>query len=276
MLAVRQFTVLGVIDAAFWLYRQHFGILFVISLVVSLPATVINLAFTVATDDFFSKLEQSQGAVEAGDVQALEQLFAGFASLGGILAVSALFLMMASVFGTASTTRVASLAALERVPDLRDAMLTGVRSFWPLLSASVIATLAASFASFFLFVPGVIVFVGFALIAPIVVLEHASAGRALERSWQLTRGRRGKIFLVLLLLVIILLVLYAGLTGVVALIAEVDGQLIVQIIETLLGQATSVLVMPLWYIVGVLLYYDARVDREAFDVEMLARSVEAG
>ena len=43
MLAIQRFSVTGAIDSAFWLYRQHFKLLFTISLLVNVLPAITNL-----------------------------------------------------------------------------------------------------------------------------------------------------------------------------------------------------------------------------------------
>jgi hypothetical protein len=62
--------------------------------------------------------------------------------------------------------------------------------------------------------------------------------------------------------------LVAGLGGL------LDGGLAPQIVQQLATQAVAVIAMPVWYTAIVLLYYDARVEHDAFDVQTLTRLAE--
>ncbi len=54
------------------------------------------------------------------------------------------------------------------------------------------------------------------------------------------------------------------------------GGPIVAILETTADQLTDVLVAPFLAIAFTLLYYDSRIRKEAFDLEILARNLETG
>ena len=112
-------------------------------------------------------------------------------------------------------------------------------------------------------------FSALAISTPSLVLEGISPGAALSRSWSLTRGYRlrtiGLLFVVMLV-VLIPVIAIGGLGR--AFYPEPTSRSIV-LITTLSGLA-SLVVTPILYCVLTLLYYDLRVRKEAFDLEMLA------
>lgn len=269
MLAVQRFTVTGALDASFRLYRQHFRPLFLLSLVVSIPNAVLAVLNAVFQDRLQAVLAPAaaDGSADAGVL--------GFVAVVVLLFLAtAVVALVAGMFGMAGATHIASQAALGRRPSLGAALSEAVDVFWPLLGASLLMTLAM-FAGMMMFIaPGVIVYLGLLFLAPVVVVERTTAIEALGRSWRLARGRKGK-----LLGAIMLVSLLAGSTaGGLVLVGVLGGAfgngLEQQIVQQLLTQAVSVVAMPVWYIAIVLLYYDARVEQDAFDVQMLARLAE--
>ena len=114
---------------------------------------------------------------------------------------------------------------------------------------------------------------GYGITTPVVVLEQLnSAFDAFGRSWDLTKGFRGKV---------------AGLAIVALLLFSLIPQMLLQIIGTLVAASNpSVMMvfMVMSYIVPVILYpaiccvftlmyYDLRVRREAFDLQMLSQQL---
>jgi membrane-anchored glycerophosphoryl diester phosphodiesterase (GDPDase) len=262
MLAVRRFSAIGAIDAAFRLYRRHFAVLFLISLVVNVPATVATLLVTWAW------VVASRGLV--GDEADLVGSVLPAASLVlAALLVALAVAIVAGMFGVAMTTRVASALARGRPASLSVAFAESRVAFWRLLGASVTVSLACVGGSLFLLVPGLILYLGLVFVAPVVMLEGAAVSEAIERSWRLTTGRRGKVFTALALVALLFGIAIAGLSSLPALFTEADS-LLVSLTATFFAQAVAAVATPVWYVAIVLLYYDARVELEAYDVQLLA------
>jgi hypothetical protein len=117
---------------------------------------------------------------------------------------------------------------------------------------------------------------GMLLAVPALVLEGLPNGtRALSRSWQLTRGLRAKglltVSVALFLLIIPTLAAEFLATMFSAGPAEQgDTPLALAAAAVVL----STIISPYVYVVVTVLYYDARVRKEAFDLEMLAAEMQ--
>lgn len=108
-----------------------------------------------------------------------------------------------------------------------------------------------------------------------VVLEGLGPIAALGRSWTLMRGSfwrvLGIIVLIYILIQIITLVPAALLGGVIgAVFSELDQFMLQQSLSQLVGYVIQVFVLPLQLIGYTLLYYDVRVRKEGFDLELRA------
>lgn len=118
----------------------------------------------------------------------------------------------------------------------------------------------------------VIVMSALAVSLPALIVEHINAGAALGRSWALTRGRRLRVAFTLFVLLVIIMIPYVGLQMLFGLPvpgAEPAGVVLLFVLQ----YGISLLLTPLLYCVITLLYFDLRVRREAFDLEMLAGQV---
>ena len=116
----------------------------------------------------------------------------------------------------------------------------------------------------------VIVASALAVSLPALIVEHINAGTALSRSWALTKGRRLRVAFTLFVFLLILMIPYIGI-GLLFGFATPGSEsaLVVYVLQ----YAVSLLLTPLLYCVITLLYFDLRVRREAFDLEMLAGQV---
>lgn len=118
----------------------------------------------------------------------------------------------------------------------------------------------------------------------IVMIEGQTAGSSIGRAMDLGKGnwyRVGGIvlftyFVSLSLLSALTLPVLAGLyfTGVLS--AEFMVSPTWNILYTSFSQLTNLLCLPIWIISYTLLYFDSRVRKEAYDLELLAREVNPG
>jgi len=213
-----------------------------------------------------------------------------------------LILYFAGLFLTAAAIRVISDSYMGRPPDLAEALSLGVSKIWPLfvvgfgktiiiillgavigvlaaIAAPALATGGGAAAAIFLLLAIVggcwfIIFVlcGYAVTTPVVVLENLGGSfDAFGRSWDLTRGFKRKIFaiaFVAFLMIYLPILIIAVLGGYFRLTSPVMGQTI-----EVISAALPILVYPIFSCIVTLMYYDLRVRREAFDLQVLGEQL---
>lgn len=118
------------------------------------------------------------------------------------------------------------------------------------------------------------------LVAPVVVvMEKLGPISALGRSWRLSGGNRWRIFgiqILLLILNLVLSVLIGALFGGFAAAGQLGqpGQLgITTVVQTLVNFASTIIWAPVEWIAFTVLYYDLRVRKEAFDLQLAAEAL---
>lgn len=118
------------------------------------------------------------------------------------------------------------------------------------------------------------VFSGLSIATPALVLEDIRAGRAMSRSWQLTKGFRLRIVgLLFVVMVIVLIPMFAlGIIG--GMVGSGESRSTTVIFTAIIG-VVSLIITPLLYCVLTLLYYDLRVRKEGYDLEVLAAELPA-
>lgn len=104
-------------------------------------------------------------------------------------------------------------------------------------------------------------------VTPAIVLERAGPAQAIGRSARLARGRWIRILAVLGVAILIPSVLWIG--GAVASTLLVPNPVVAQVVSQLIAVA----LMPYYAICVVLLYYDARIRSEGFDLAILAEQL---
>jgi len=264
-----------ILDGALTIFRRHFGLFVKIGIV----ALWLPVALTIY-------IQLAGGSQQHLLMYFLAQVIAYF---GGL-------------FLTAAAIRVISDSYLGRPPELGEALSLGGSKIVPLfvvglgkgivigLLAAVIGVVAA------VAVPGVarggsggavialvltilggcwfIVFVlcGYAVTTPVIVLEDLGGSfDAFGRSWDLTRDFKRKVFgiaVVAFLMVYVPIISLAALGG----FLRVDSPLVGQAVEVL-SAALPIVIAPLLSCVFTLMYYDLRVRREAFDLQILGQQL---
>lgn len=200
----------------------------------------------------------------------------------------------AGLFLTAGAIRVISDSYLGRPAQLGDALALGASKIWPLFLVGlgkgivlgliavgigvVVAVLVPAFkaAVVLLAVGGGLWFLmfvacGYAVTTPVVVLEQLSSSfDAFGRSWDLTRSFKRKVFgiaVVAYLLVFLPLVVLVFAAFFVRQSPPLGHAL------EILAAVLPVALTPLLACVFTLMYYDLRVRREAFDLQILSQQL---
>jgi hypothetical protein len=251
---LRPLTVGEILDTSFSLYRRHFGALATVALVCTGIPLVLRM-FLEASGGFFVNL-----------------------TLGILYALS---LVVLNLVATAATVFIVSESYLGRPLSARDALMRSTPYLGRILVCSLLMAMAAGLGFLLFFVPGVILAVGLALAIPAVVLEPGiSASGALSRSWELTRGARWRIFGLGITLLVLLYVPVVAITGLFAvLLPQSSGMFGTASLGMVMAIAVAGLVQmfiyPLFYCVLTITYYDLRVRKEGFDLELLASTLQS-
>jgi Membrane domain of glycerophosphoryl diester phosphodiesterase len=111
-----------------------------------------------------------------------------------------------------------------------------------------------------------------------MVIENLKVHRSMKRSSLLTKGARGRIFvMVLLVFAVVLVISYAIQVPMMVLLVMSKGRLTLatQILSALGVFLSSSCVIPIWSIALTLFYYDQRIRKEGYDVEWLMEQAAA-
>jgi len=251
--ALRQASLGEILDLAFGLYRHRFKDLLLIAIVCTAPPLALNVYLSMA------------GGMAANLVLTLVYLL--------------IYIVFSSV-ATASTVFVVSESYLGRPLPATRALGRATSYIGRLFVLGMLTSVAVGLGLLLLIVPGVILLSGLVLATPVLVLENSeNALAAMGRAWALSRGFKGKIFLLLLTMLAIIYIPAAAL-GAIAGVATgfTGGALAVErgpagaavVVLTVAGGLVQMLVYPMFYCALTVAYYDLRVRKEGFDLEILA------
>jgi hypothetical protein len=305
-----------VIDRAVRLYRRNFAPLLAIVSVPTLIGYVAALMFWYGYQHIVNGASGSSGApgdamwmLVLGGLGYPAWLFALLVTVSGLARVVGDHLMM----GEAITLRKCFSAVRRRLGDLTMlGLLTMVILFglyivftiillvlalvvgaiiglvvaiqmpqWAITVITVIAVLVAIAAGLFV----VSTFIARVIFLPqIIMIEGQPAGSAIGRAISLGRKNSYKVGAILLFTYFVSLSLMAALTLPVLAALFLMGSLTQEffssttwnIFYTSFKHVSSLLSLPIWIVSFTLLYFDSRVRKEAFDLELLALDIAPG
>jgi hypothetical protein len=114
---------------------------------------------------------------------------------------------------------------------------------------------------------------------PVLLLENSGARQALKRSRRMTADQRGRIFLVWLLTAIVTWVLWTVIQGplfavsFVLLLKHIKPPYWLGLLSQIAGGIAGAFAGPLFLIAVVLLYYDVRVRKEGYDLQLMLEAL---
>lgn len=259
--ALRPLSTAELLDKTFSLYRSHFGLFVGI---FAVPQLVV-LAFQLVQ------------VAEVNPATRITNMFVTF--LWGI-ATWFLMLTMAALSEAATAVAVSDLY-LGRPATLVESFSRVKRHILGLIVLSLIVWIGVIFGLVALIVPGVLLAIIWSLAVPAKVLEDKSVFDSMSRSVDLTKGDWGRIFVVGLLVFVLTLgvkwllqwpILIAAATssrgGMQAMkVWQVASVVAAFVSESLVGAVGS--------IAFSLVYYDERVRKEAFDLQLLMMNLDS-
>ncbi len=137
-----------------------------------------------------------------------------------------------------------------------------VMSVFPrVIGASILVVLAFMLGLVLLVIPGIIIYIMFSVVVPVILNEDAGVMQGLRRSRELTKGSRWSIFL---LLVVVTLIMGVGLAPLLAIAALFpDNPLALEFG----GYLVNVVLIPITAVMTASLYIDLRLVREGAGTE---------
>jgi len=232
-----------ILDASFALLRRHAGVFFGVAIVCQGLPTALGLF-----------VEFNGGARQHFGLYALSQLL----SFIGYLLI------------TGASIRVVSQAYLGNEPSLSDALDFAFSKLGRTLAAGFATGILVLLASILLIIPGIVVASGLSVAVQAAVLEPLPGGTdGLGRSWSLTQGFKWRAFGLYTVVIVLLVLFLLGFAFVAGLAAAFLPLLFV---PAMIGFALVFLFLyPFTSCVFTLFYYDLRVRKEAFDLELLSQ-----
>lgn len=294
--SLRPLGVGEVIDAAIKIYMRNAGPLLTLVALVVIPVQIVNaLILASATPPSLSRLFGTGGTT-------LQQTptfdFTDFRRFLVATLLTVMLGFLASQLATAASLRTVSEAYLGERPDWRESLRFAVSKLGRLIGYSALlfafvgafgiaaAVLIALVAiatrglGLILLLPAIFVAIAWAIVSlsvgiPVLLLENVGIVESMRRSFQLIRHRWWPTFGVLFLSQLIAGAVRFVFVALFTLVIRFGSNTLVGVFtkNVIIGSIVGVLTTPFLAAVIAILYFDLRVRREGFDLELLAQHV---
>jgi hypothetical protein len=238
-----------IVDAAFQILRAHYGQLVTCSAIAYAPLLLLRLLVVGDPMRFLGADPMSLSSdVLPATLTAVLGGWLTFSLMSAVLIVCA----SQAYLGEPVDAGAALRRALPRIPQVLGAALL---RFLFMAVGFVLLVFPVLYAVALLFA-----------MTPLIVLERADVATAVRRSAALSKGRKWHVLNTLGLVAIIYYVLVLGFS----LLASLVGEFVV---GTIVSSVVTVLVYPVVAITEALLYYDARIQAEGLDIQLMTEAL---
>lgn len=260
---LRPLRVGEVLDLAIKIYRDRFAEMARAVAVVTAPVTLMSAFVQVSSSPPTSTSTSFESQVDGGD-------FAVW--LGGTLVVAAIG-WIAGQLAIAACFDIVSGTYLDREPSWRESLRYAAERLRSLLWLQVVYGVLLVLLFVCCVIPGVYFYAAWAVAVPALLFEDRRGLRALRRSRELLEGRwwptAGVLVLSFILAGIVSTIIRSVIVG---LVTSQSGEVVDVIAGTIGGVGAGILTTPFTAAVTTVLYYDALVRKEGFDLTRMAES----
>lgn len=262
--ALRPLGIGEILDTAIKIYRGNATTLIKLVLLIIAPVTALGEIVSASADsrDPSVTFDPVTGEQVVGD---------DFWTIIAAALVVGLLGVLATVLATGACFKAVADAYLGHATDWRRSLGFAARRFGGIVWITFLSALVALLAAIACILPGVWLWFAFAVAVPAFLTEGHRGRRALGRSYRLVRNRWWNVFAAVGLALLLASILQGVLVGLAAAVdvaaPESIGAYIVDFVAQTLASA---LTTPFTAAVTVVVYFDLRVRKEAFDLELLA------
>lgn len=263
-LDMRPLSLGEILDRTFTLYRSHFVLFVGIAAVPQLLVLALQLA------QFFMR-----GAPVVPGPNGRPVMAPGVAGVS--IAVGIVALIIASVaylLSQGATISAVSDLYRGRTPTIGDSFKKVRSELGTLYGVILLNGLVVALGFILLVIPGIYLLCRLMVALPAAVLENLGPRDSLSRSMDLTKGAAGRAFLIFVLY-LVLLFAFAFLfqmpltVGLAATRRDPEMTRLLTGFMIVVNAVSGTLVMPVFTIATSAFYFDLRIRKEAFDIQML-------
>jgi hypothetical protein len=277
-LDLRPLSIGELLDRTFSLYRRNFLLFIGISAIPHLFVLAVKLA-QVAVMPVATRVNIApQGP---GFPAASPGISGNFAAYGAIALLGVIIYLAAILFSQGGTVFAVSELYLGRETTIGQSFSRAKGEVWTLLGVLILNGLVMIVSFLLLIIPGIYMMCRLCVGVPAALLENLGPRESLERSFALTKDNAGRSFLIYLLYFVILyaaVLLFAIPFGIGIAFSHNDPALVRtwSALSEVGSFVAEVLIAPILTIGMSIFYFDLRVRKEAFDIQMMMNPLAGG
>jgi hypothetical protein len=250
-----------IFDVSIKIFRAHAGTLLTLVAIVVVPVAALSALIELS-------------AVPTEEELLTEDPDEEIATLVAAFVVAGLLGLLGSIVATATCFKAIAEAYLGAKPTWQGSLRFVLRRLHSVLWVLFLMSLILIPAFIACILPGIWLGVAYAVAIPALLTEGTKGFKSLKRSYRLVRGRWWPAFVVVILGYLLAGIVAGALTGLAAGLTGFDETDAAAIIANYVATAISdVLTTPFIAAFLVVLYFDLRVRKEAFDLQLLAQQI---
>jgi hypothetical protein len=258
------------LDVAIKIYTRNATTLVRLVLFVVAPINLLSLAVQA------SALPQSNGVTFDEATGRIDVNDSDVWTAGAGVLVSGLLVLLATTLASAACFKAVADAYLGEQTNWRGSLGYAARRFRSVIWVTLLGWVLVVLGAVLCILPGVYLWVSFAIAVPVLLTEQLRGRKALGRARDLVRGRWWKVFAVVLLgtlLTSIVSGIFSAL-GTAAIFAGSDVNTVPGFAAQFVADTVAnTLTVPFTAAFVTVIYFDLRVRKEAFDLQLLARQI---
>ncbi len=257
-----------ILDVSIKICLAHWRTLLKAVLVVVVPVQIIG---TAVNADYTVSSLNTGGSRATTPAQTLEELNQ---YLGGI-AISSVLQVCAVLLATAACFRAIAQAYLGEPTDWRASLAYALRHAPSLALIALLYGLGVVAGMLAFLVPGIWLYIAWALAMPALLVEGVRGRSALARSFALVRGRWWRTFGVIVVGFVLAGIVSTVVQGafLIGIFVGADNDVLVLVLSAIAGIVGLSVSTPFQAALLTVVYFDLRVRKEGFDLELLAREI---
>jgi len=262
-----------IVDLAVNIYVRNWRSLLRIAATVILPVTLLIIALDQVRLKEVTPFDQAAGIFTYGSDH---QRIVNADTFNLIAFVDVALLSLGYLAISAACFRAVGDAYLGRGVDVRESLRFGLRKFHSVFWVSLMYGLLVVLGSLLL-LPGIWLAISLAFAVPVLVFEGIKGRKAIDRSYNLVSDNWWRSFGTLLIGFIFIGILQFGVPfAIEALIGSVGNVYLFSAGLALSRGLSAVLAAPFYAALLTVLYYDLRVRKEGYDVQLLTEDLRSG
>jgi hypothetical protein len=255
-----------ILDGAFKLFKANARTILVVVAAIVVPvqlasAFAVRQQFAPGLMNILSDPTVAE-ASQPGDLAGVATTF-----------VTLLLGALATTFVAGAVSRVVAGSYLGHEVQAAAALRATAKRFGALLGGFILVHILEGIAFIFCFLPALAVMAMFTVVAPAIAIEELGPIQGLRRSWRLMRPRFWPVLGISVLAGILSSLLGNILGGIPATMGTLLGGSFAWLLIAIGAILSELVAAPIVAIVATLVYFDARIRHEGFDLQVMANDL---